>query len=71
MYKFIYHFWFEIYLNLKSDRIDQLTDVCRTLNINVLILSESKLDQTIPNNLITIPGYHEPLRHDRARNGHN
>ena len=36
---------------LAPDRIDLLTDVCRTLNINVLILSESKLDQNIPNNL--------------------
>ena len=43
------------------DRIEQLTDICRTLRIDVLILSESKLDQTIPNNLITLPGYHEPL----------
>ena len=54
---------------LATDRIDQLTDICKTLNIDVLILSESKLDQTIPNNLITIPGYHEPLRHDRNLNG--
>ena len=54
---------------LAADRIDQLTDICRTLNINVLILSESKLDESIPNNLLTIPGYHEPLRHDRAQNG--
>ena len=37
--------------------------------IDVLIISESKLDQTIPNSLITIPGYHEPLRHDREQNG--
>ena len=54
---------------LATDRIEQLTDICKTLNIDVLILSESKLDQTIPNNLITIPGYHEPLRHDRNING--
>jgi hypothetical protein len=54
---------------LATDRIEQLTDICKTLNIDVLILSESKLDQTIPNNLITIPGYHEPLRHDRDING--
>ena len=25
--------------------------------------------QTIPNNLLTIPGYHEPIRHDRHVNG--
>ena len=54
---------------LATDRIEQLTDICKTLKIDVLILSESKLDQTIPNNLITIPGYHEPLRHDRFING--
>jgi hypothetical protein len=52
-----------------SAAFEQLTDICRTLRIDVLILSESKLDQTIPNNLITIPGYHEPLRHDRPING--
>ena len=54
---------------LATDRLEQLTDICRTLKIDVLILSESKLDQTIPNHLITIPGYHEPLRHDRNRHG--
>ena len=54
---------------LANDRIEQLTDICRTLRIDVLILSESKLDQTIPNNLITIPGYHEALWHDRPING--
>ena len=50
-------------------RIEELSDICKTLKIDVLILSESKLDQTIPNNLIMIPGYHEPLRHDRELNG--
>ena len=54
---------------LAPDRIEQLTDICQTLKINVLIISESKLDKTIPNNLINIPGYHEPLRHDRSVNG--
>ena len=54
---------------LAPNRIEELTDVCQTLNIDILILSESKVDQNIPNNLITIPGYHEPLRHDRNRHG--
>ena len=54
---------------LAPNRIEELTDVCQTLNIDILILSESKVDQNIPNNLITIPGYHEPLRHDRNING--
>ena len=54
---------------LAPDRLEQLSDICQLLHINVLILTESKLDQTIPNNLITLPGYHEPLRRDREING--
>jgi hypothetical protein len=54
---------------LAEGRIDLLSDYCKTLNIDVLIITESKLDQTIPNNLITIPGYHEPVRRDRLING--
>ena len=50
-------------------RLDQLSGICSTLNLDVLIITESKLDQTIPNNLITIPGYHEPVRRDRDING--
>ena len=56
---------------LAPDRLEQLSDNCRILNIAVLILTESKLDEMIPNNLITIPGYHEPIRHDRPINGRN
>ena len=58
---------FNINSILATDRIEQLTDICRTLRIDILILSESKLDETIPNNIISIPGYHEPIRHDRNR----
>ena len=50
-------------------RLDQLSDICSTLNLDVLIITESKLDQTIPINLLTIPGYHEPVRRDRNING--
>ena len=35
---------------LAPDRLEQLSEVCRILNINVLVITESKLDQTIPNN---------------------
>ena len=44
-------------------------NICNTLNLAVLVITESKLDETIPTNLITIPGYHEPVRRDRNRNG--
>ena len=50
-------------------RLDQLSSICATLKLNVLILTESKLDDTIPSSLITLPGYHEPIRRDRNRNG--
>ena len=51
------------------DRLTQLSDICTILNLDVLILTESKLDNTIPSNMITLPGYHEPLRRDRNRHG--
>ena len=62
-----------VHFNINSitaeGRLDQLSDICTTLNLDVLIITESKLDQTIPSNLISIPGYHEPIRRDRNRNG--
>ena len=51
-----------VYYNINSilapDKIDQLSDICQTLKVDVLIIPESKLDRTIPNNLIFMPGYH-------------
>ena len=41
------------------------------LNLSVLVITESKLDETIPTNLISIPGYHEPVRRDRCSGGRN
>ena len=52
-------------------RLDQLSDICNTLNLSVLVITESKIDETIPTSLITIPGYHEPVRRDRCVNGRN
>ena len=50
-------------------RLEELSDVTSTLKVDVLICTESKLSQIIPNNIITITGYHEPVRHDRTRHG--
>ena len=62
-----------VHYNINSitadNRLDQLSDICNTLNLAVLVITESKLDETIPTNLITLPGYHEPVRRDRNRNG--
>ena len=49
--------------------IDELLANVQILKANIVILTESKLDNTIPNNIITIPGFHEPLRRDRNRHG--
>ena len=53
----------------KEGRIDELIQNIRTLNAKILILTESKLDSTIPNNIISLPGFHEPIRRDRNRHG--
>ena len=62
-----------VHFNINSitaeSKLETLVDLCKTLNIHVLILTESKLDSTIPDNTILIPGYHEPIRHDRTANG--
>ena len=62
-----------VHYNINSitadNRLDQLSDICKTLNLAVLVITESKLDENIPTNLITIPGYHEPVRRDRYENG--
>ena len=47
----------------------ELTDSCKTLNVGALVCTESKLDNTVPDNIILMEGYHEPLRHDRTRHG--
>ena len=54
---------------LAPDKLEQLTAICILLSIDVLIITESKLDDNIPNSLITISGYHEPIRQDRIING--
>ena len=62
-----------VHFNINSitanGRIDQLSTICDTLKVDVLILTETKLDCSIPNNLLSIKGYHEPIRRDRNRSG--
>ena len=52
-----------------DDCMYELMTACNTMKIDCLVLTESKVDETIPSNLIYLPGYHEPLRHDRTRHG--
>ena len=52
-------------------RLDELHDICQTLKVSVLCITESKLDETIPNSIIKLFGFHELLQRDRPLNGRN
>ena len=54
---------------LADGRIDELTSICQTISVDCLVISESHLDETIPQSIISIPGFHEPARHDRYISG--
>jgi hypothetical protein len=62
-----------VHFNINSitaeGRLEQLTDVCSVLKVDCLVITESKLSQEIPTSLISLSGYHEPVRKDRNRNG--
>ena len=50
-------------------RLETFESVAKTLNPSYLIINESKLDETIPTNLICLSQFHEPIRRDRTRQG--
>ena len=52
-----------------NGKIEALSEVCNTLNVSVLVLTETHLDETIPNNIVSLSGFHEAIRHDRGVNG--
>ena len=54
---------------LAEGRLDQLGDICRSMTVDCLIITESKLDESIPTNLLKISNFHDPLRKDRNRHG--
>ena len=62
-----------IHFNINSIRADgrlaELSQICNTLKCDYLVLSETKLDETIPNTILKLDGFHEPIRRDRNLNG--
>ena len=60
---------YNVFSLMAEGRLDFLSKECNKMHVDVLCLSESKLDDTIPDNLIQLAGYHEPIRHDRNRRG--
>ena len=58
------------HLNINSlrNKIELLTDQIRG-NIDVLLISETKLDNSFPTSQFTIEGYNSPFRLDRNKDG--
>ena len=50
-------------------RIEELNIISNTLNLDYLVINESKLDNSIPTSLICLTNFHEPARRDRNRHG--
>ena len=59
-----------IHVNINSilPNIDELRHIAQSIKLYVIGISESKLDSSVNDNEINIPGY-EILRKDRNRNG--
>ena len=60
---------FNINSILKEGRLEELQGLCNTIGIGVLVITESRLDESIPGNIIKLQGYHEPVRRDRYGGG--
>ena len=58
------------HLNINSIRhkFVELTELCKE-NLDVLLISESKIDDTFTTNQFRIEGFHAPFRYDRNKNG--
>ena len=58
------------HLNINSvrNKFDLLSDIIKN-NIDILMISETKLDSSFPNGQFQIHGYSEPYRLDRNGNG--
>ena len=55
-------------INSVRNKFDLLSDIIRN-NIDILIISERKLDSSFPKEQFQIHGYSEPYRFDRNGNG--
>lgn len=51
------------------DRLDELSQFTDTNDIDIVCLTETKLDDTVHSSLYILPGYTEPLTRHRTRHG--
>ena len=58
------------YLNLNSirNKFDFLVDKIKG-NVNIMMISQTKLDNVFPNGQFSIDGFNEPIKLDRNKNG--
>ena len=61
-------FWAHLNINSLRNKFDLLTDQIKG-NVDVLVISETKLDDSFPTGQFKIPGYASPFRLDRDENG--
>ena len=59
-----------MHLNINSirNKFDFLVDKIKG-NVNMMMISETKLDNTFPNGQFLTDGFNEPIRLNRIRNG--
>ena len=58
----------QLNINSLRNKFQSLVEIVHG-NIDILILTETKLDNTFPDNQFFIPGYKKPYRLDRNKNG--
>ena len=62
-----------LHMNVNSitanNKLDEIYSLCIHNNIDVICLNETKLDDSISNDDIMIPGFNAPFRSDRNRHG--
>ena len=54
---------------LTEGRLEELVENVKVVKPDVLVVTESKLDETIDSKQLKIDGFHEPIRKDRNRRG--
>lgn len=60
---------FNICSLLAENRLEELEETVNKLEVDILALTETHLDHNVPNSIIALKNFHEPIRNDRIING--
>ena len=58
----------QLNINSMRNKLDPLIEITRG-NLDILVITETKLDHTFPEKQFLIPGYRKPFRRDRNKYG--